>query len=66
MAQGEVVAFDDPAGYGTIESEAGERYFFHCTSIADGSRTIAVGAPVVFDVVPGPRGQWEAAAINPA
>jgi cold shock CspA family protein len=66
MAEGEVLAFDEPAGYGTIESSTGERYFFHCTAIADGSRTIAVGVPVVFDVVPGRRGRWEAAAVGPA
>jgi cold shock CspA family protein len=66
MARGEVVAFDEPSGYGTVQSEAGEEFFFHCTAIADGSRTIAVGALVTFDVVAGRRGQWEAAAVTPA
>ena len=65
MPQGEVVDFDEPAGYGTIRSDAGERYFFHCTAISDGSRTISSGTHVTFDVVPGRRGQWEAARIGP-
>jgi cold shock CspA family protein len=64
MPRGEVVDFDEPAGYGTVRSEAGEQYFFHCTAIGDGSRTIVVGANVTFEVVPGRRGQWEAADIN--
>ena len=33
-------------------------------SIADGTRTIAVGAAVEFEVVPGHLGRWEAAAVD--
>jgi CspA family cold shock protein len=65
MPVGEVVAFDDAAGFGTVRSSDGE-YFFHCTAIADGSRTIAVGTRVFFDVVPGRRGLWEASNVAPA
>jgi cold shock CspA family protein len=64
--QGTVVAFDERRGLGEIESTDGERYRFHCTRIADGSRTIAVQTKVEFDVVPGHLGTWEAAAITPA
>jgi hypothetical protein len=39
---------------------------FHCTQIADGSRTVKVGTPVRCDVVAGNRGVWEAAAIESA
>jgi cold shock CspA family protein len=62
---GRVAAFDEHRGRGEIESDR-EHYPFHCTAIADGTRTIAVGTAVEFEVVPGPLGQWEAAAIERA
>ncbi len=60
---GVVVAFDEHAGYGTVRSDDGRELFFHCTAIADGSRTIDEGAAVRFDVVPGHHGRWEAANL---
>ena len=63
---GRVVQFDEQRGLGEIESMEGGRYLFHCTRIADGSRTIGLNAAVVFEVVPGPLGRWEAADIRPA
>lgn len=66
MATGSVVDFDDPRGYGTVrDGTDGRAYFFHCTAIADGTRTIAVGAAVEFEVVAGRRGQWEAVDLRP-
>jgi cold shock CspA family protein len=65
MAHGTVASFDDPAGYGVVRADDGGEHFFHCTAIADGSRTIEVGTPVTFVVVPGRRGLWEAARISP-
>lgn len=65
MATGTVTEFDDPKGWGTVTSDDGVEHFFHCSAIADGTRTIEVGAAVRFDVVPGPRGRWEASAIAP-
>jgi cold shock CspA family protein len=63
--RGTVTAFDDHRGYGEITTTTGERWFVHCTQIADGSRTIAVGASVVF--VPLPRlGRYEATDVRPA
>jgi cold shock CspA family protein len=62
---GKVVAFDERRGLGEIESADGASYAFHCTQIADGSRTIGVNTPVEFAVVPGQLGRWEAAAITP-
>ncbi|MFL6205506.1 MAG: hypothetical protein ACJ739_09160 [Acidimicrobiales bacterium] len=61
---GTVVEFDEPRGLGTIESD-GTTYPFHCTAIVDGTRTIAVGAPVTFAVRPAGMGRWEAAQIAP-
>ena len=61
---GIVATFDDPAGYGTVAEGEGGEWFFHCTAIADGTRTIEVGATVAFEVVPGRLGRWEAADIR--
>jgi cold shock CspA family protein len=60
---GTVTGFDEAAGLGTVTATDGTAYAFHCTQIADGSRTIEVGAAVEFDVRPWHRGQWEAVAI---
>ena len=61
---GTVRDFDEAKGYGTVRSEDGRELFFHCTQIADGTRTIPVGADVTFDVVPGHNGRWEATAVS--
>lgn len=63
---GTVIAFDEAVGWGTVRTDDGTEYGFHCTAIADGSRTVAVGAAVGFDVVAGLGGRWEAAAVTPA
>ena len=61
--KGRVSDFDERRGLGSIESDRAS-YPFHCTQIADGSRTIDVGADVTFEVRPGPMGRWEAAEIR--
>jgi cold shock CspA family protein len=63
MTRGSVVEFSETRGIGVIEVD-GSRYSFHCTQIADGTRTVRVGAPVEFEIVPGRRGDWEAAHIE--
>jgi cold shock CspA family protein len=50
--KGVVVAFDDPRGLGTVRADDGTEYGFHCTAIADGTRTIEVGARVEFGLIP--------------
>ena len=60
---GTVVDFDDVKGYGEVSTDDGRRLFFHCAAIADGSRSIAVGAEVAFQVAPGHGGRWEAASV---
>lgn len=62
--QGTVAEFDEPKGYGTVRSDDGQSFFFHCTQIADGTRVIEVGAVVQFDVVAGRLGRWEAASVR--
>ena len=60
---GTVASFDDDRGLGEIAGDDGTTYHFHCTGIADGSRTIDEGTPVRFDVIAGRLGRWEAWAI---
>ncbi len=48
--------YDDHKGYGYIETDGGRRLFFHCTAIADGSRTVAPGATVSFEITDGRMG----------
>jgi CspA family cold shock protein len=66
MMLGSVSAFDEHRGLGEITADDGTVYPFHCTQITDGTRTIAVGTAVEFEVVPGHLGRWEAAAVAPA
>lgn len=64
-AAGTVAAFDDDRGLGTIRADDGDGLPFHCTAIADGTRTIDVGRRVGFAVVAGRAGRWEADAVAP-
>lgn len=66
VVHGRVDAFDDAAGHGVVRADDGREYFFHCTAIGDGTRTIDVGAVVTFEVVPGCRGRWEATDVTAA
>ena len=63
---GRVATFDDHVGRGEIEARGGLRFPFHCTAIADGTRTIAPDTTVKFRLAPGPLGSLEATAIKPA
>jgi cold shock CspA family protein len=58
-----VGAFDEHVGLGMVRGDDGRDYPFHCTAIADGSRTIPAGARVAFVVQPGPGGRWEAGGL---
>lgn len=62
---GVVTDFDEPRGLGTVEGD-GSSFPFHCTALLDGTRTIAVGTPVTFEVRPGGLGRWEATRISTA
>jgi cold shock CspA family protein len=64
LATGTVTEFDDPRGIGTVTTEDGRTLLFHCTAVADGTRTIAEGTPVVVAVVAGLPGRWEAASVR--
>jgi CspA family cold shock protein len=72
--EGRVETFDEAVGLGEVSASSASglagpdvpvgRYRFHCTQIADGSRTIAVGTWVSFRLRPGRDGRWEAADIR--
>jgi cold shock CspA family protein len=62
---GAVEGFDDHRGYGTIRRTGdGAELFFHCTAIADGTRSIEIGTNVRFVTVPGHLGRVEARSIE--
>ena len=63
-AAGVVASFDEPRGLGVITTSEGDEVPFHCTAIADGTRTISVGERVRFRLVPGPMGRWEASRVE--
>jgi cold shock CspA family protein len=65
LIRGKVDSFDAEAGLGEVEAEGGERYPFHCTEIAGGSRHISAGTEVVFEVAAGHLGVWEARSLTP-
>lgn len=63
---GTILEFDEHRGLGTVVGgDDGRELAFHCTSIAGDSRTIEPGTSVVFTVVGGHRGRWEAAEVIP-
>ncbi len=62
--RGCIASFDERAGIGEAYDGL-SRWFFHCTAIADGSRTIIEGAAVDFALTPGHLGRWEASDIRP-
>ena len=64
MRRGSVESFDEEAGLGVVRGEDDVGYPFHCTQIADGSRSIDAGVTVWFEVVAGHRGRWEASSIR--
>jgi cold shock CspA family protein len=64
MRAGVVAQFDAPRGLGVIRADDGAEVPFHCTAIADGSRSIEAGQRVRFALVPGLSGRWEASGIE--
>lgn len=61
---GKVRSFDVREGLGELELEDGRTLGFHATSLADGTRDVAVGTEVAATVVAGRRGRYEAASIT--
>ena len=66
VRSGTVEAFEERRGEGSVRDDDGVHLWpFHCTRIADGTRTIDEGARVRFRVEPGPVG-LEAVAVDPS
>lgn len=63
VKSGVVSEFDERRGLGEVVDDAGSRWAFHCTQIADGSRRIEAGSRVLFVLVPGHLGRLEAQQI---
>ncbi|HVA03337.1 MAG TPA: hypothetical protein VMU64_06255 [Acidimicrobiales bacterium] len=59
-----MVEFDEPRGLGVVRDDDGRNYPFHCAAIADGTRRIEPGTPVVFSVAAAHRGRHEARAVT--
>ncbi|HEX4982406.1 MAG TPA: hypothetical protein VFV63_11930 [Ilumatobacteraceae bacterium] len=64
MRYGSVTEFDESRGLGEITDETGTAFAFHSVEIADGTRSIAIGTPVRFDIA-ARFGRYEAARIVP-
>lgn len=64
--RGLVEEFDDRRGDGTLRTANGERLYFHCVAIADGSRTISPGTVVSLRRGVGHLGHDEALEIQVA
>jgi cold shock CspA family protein len=61
---GVVTEFDEPRGLGVVRGDDGTSYGFHCTALADGTRTVDLGTRVVFCVAAGHGGRYEARALT--
>ena len=59
-----MTSFDPGRGLGVVTDAEGADFEFHATAIADGSRRIDPGTTVVFEVVPGHRGRYEARGLT--
>ncbi len=62
--EGIVTAFDEARGDGEVTTDRGERLYLHCVAIADGSRSVALGARVAGERRVGRRGADEIGALE--
>jgi hypothetical protein len=62
-----VKTFDEAAGLGEVVlGDLAVTLPFHCTAIADGSRSVQVGIPVAVTVATTSLGAVEASRLTPA
>jgi cold shock CspA family protein len=62
--RGRVDAFDEHRGDGLIRTDEGASFYFHCVSIADGTRSVTVGETVSARRGVGRLGHDEAVEIE--
>lgn len=65
VLRGTVTAFSDEDGLGQVTGDDGGVHPFHCTAVADGSRTVEVGTLVSYQLVPAHHGRLEARPVTP-
>lgn len=63
MLTGRVARFDEHRGDGVLVADDGETFYFHCVDLADGTRSVPVGARVTARRVVGHCGADEAAHV---
>lgn len=56
--------FDFARGDGFVTDEQGRRFYFHCVTISDGTRSIDVGAPVTARESVGHLGRDEVCEVE--
>ena len=61
--EGVIESFDDHRGDGVMRSDAGERFYFHCVSIVDGTRHIEPGVRARAERRVGHVGRDEVVAV---
>lgn len=61
---GVIESFDDHRGDGMLVSDEGERFYFHCVSIADGTRHIDTGVRAHGERRVGHVGRDEVVAVT--
>lgn len=65
MITGVIESFDERRGDGRLRDDDGRIFYFHCLSIADGSRVILVGVRVRAERSVGRLGHDEVVAVAP-
>lgn len=66
VIEGTIEAFDEYRGDGLLLSDSGERLYFHCVAIADGSRRIPTGIRAVGRRAVGRLGRDEVVEVRSA
>ncbi|HUX03853.1 MAG TPA: hypothetical protein VMV53_02960 [Acidimicrobiales bacterium] len=64
MIHGVIEEFDADTGVGYLRDDGGERFFFHCVAIEDGTRRIDVGAHATGERAVGHLGRDEVVAVR--
>jgi cold shock CspA family protein len=65
MVRGVIERFDERRGDGWLRVSDGETFYFHCVSIADGTRSIAVGVRAEARRCVGHQGHDEVVDVRP-
>jgi cold shock CspA family protein len=64
MITGRIDSFDECRGDGSFLADEGQRFYFHCVEISDGSRVIAAGVRASADRRVGRLGRDEVANVT--